>query len=34
MIIICSEMKAGHIDWDQAQCIIDEYIGATMYMDE
>lgn len=34
MIIICSEMKAGHIDWDQAQCIIDDYIGATMYMDE
>lgn len=34
MIVVCSEMKAGHIDWDQAQCIIDDYMTATMYMDE
>lgn len=34
MIILCAEMKAGHIDWDQAQVIMDDYMTAIMYMDE
>lgn len=33
VIIVCSEMKNGHIDWDSAYDIMDAYMQACSYLD-